>query len=195
MLNNSYSLLGMIKILIWIIRSKIINKNIRLIRFPIDIRGRKRIEFGIKLTTGIGCRLEVFGKDKKKKLFLGSNIQMNDYVHISVMDLVKIGNNVLIASHVYISDNSHGFYHGVKQTSPDIPPISREYFISPVEIGDNVWIGEGVIILPGVKIGKGSIIGAHAIVSKSIPGNSIAVGQPAQVIKRYDYKKGQWIHE
>ena len=154
------------------------------------------IQFGTKLTTGVGCRVEAFIADGNKgcKIKLGDRIQLNDYVHISAISNVYIGNDVLMASHVYISDNSHGIYKGqLKQTSPNIPPIKRPYYTAPVIINDNVWIGEGTIVLPGVNIGEGSIIGAHSIVSTDIPKNSIAVGAPAKVIKIWDSTIESWI--
>ena len=130
---------------------------------------------------------------QKSAVRYDKELQINDYVHISVMSSVSIGDNVLMASHIYIADNSHGFYGGGAQSSPDIPPIKRDYKIAPISIGNNVWIGEGVVIMPGVIIGDGSVIGANSTVTKSIPPNSIAVGQPAKVIKLFDRESQQWI--
>ena len=59
-------------------------------------------------------------------------------------------------------------------------------------IEDNVWLGDNVTVLPGVTIGRGSIIGSNAVVSKSIPPYSIAVGIPARVIKRWDEETKSW---
>ena len=192
MIKNSYSFWGYLRLAIFVIRTKFISSKARIIRFPIEIRGKRFIDFGSRLTTGKGCRLKVFSK-KEKKLFFGNDVQINDYVHISVMSSVSIGDNVLMASHIYIADNSHGFYGGGAQSSPDIPPIKRDYKIAPISIGNNVWIGEGVVIMPGVIIGDGSVIGANSTVTKSIPPNSIAVGQPAKVIKLFDRESQQWI--
>ena len=121
--------------------------------------------------------------DKRKRLIFGNNIQLNDFVHISAIERVEIGDNCLMASHIYISDNSHGIYGGGEnELSPDTPPECREYITSPVKIGKNCWIGEGVIIMPGVTIGDGCVIGAHSIVNCDIPPASIAVGSPARVV-------------
>lgn len=73
-----------------------------------------------------------------------------------------------------------------------IPPKEREYRSSPVKIGKNVWLGEGVIVMPGVEIGDGCVIGAHSIVNKSIPANCIAVGAPAKVVKVYSFEEKCW---
>lgn len=168
-------------------------KNGRLIRLPIDIRGKKHIDFGDKLTTGKFCRIEAIFSDKsdKKSLVFGSEVILNDSVHIAAFESVKIGSNVLIASKVFISDHNHGHY-GKDGSSPLSHPNEREIISSPVIIEDDVWIGEFVSILPGVTIGKGSVIGTMSVVNKSIPPYSIAVGSPAKVIKTYNFTTNQW---
>lgn len=179
-----------------IICSKIIDWRIRIIRRPFILRGRKYIDFGRNLTTGYWCRFEVFPQDNDKRIRLkfGDNIQLNDFVHISAMNCVEIGNCCLIASHVYISDNSHGIYSGNehKHSSPLTSPDHRQYTTSPVKIGNNCWLGEGVIVLPGVTIGDGCVIGAHSVVNKDIPAYSIAVGSPIRIVKQYCFENSCW---
>jgi len=179
------------------IRSRMSYPSTRIIRYPIDVRGRKYIDLGENLTIGKGCRFEVYPHlmkpNEEKKLIFGHDVIINDYVHITALGSVKIGDNVLMASHIYISDCQHGYYQGEKSSDPETPPIKREYLIENVSIEDNVWIGEYVSILPGVTIGKGSVIGANSVVTKSIPPYSIAVGSPAKVIKKYDFKTKVWI--
>jgi acetyltransferase-like isoleucine patch superfamily enzyme len=172
----------------------------RLIRLPFFIRNKKYIKIGLNFTTGPGCRIEALPGENVIKglrnsilIDIGNNVQINDYVHIGSVGNIKIGNNVLIASKVYISDHNHGDYAGELQDSPYVKPMSRTSYSKPIIIGDNVWIGEMVCILPGVEIGKGSIIGALSVVTKSIPENSIAVGSPAIVIKEFDDVSGKWL--
>ncbi len=195
-ISNQYSIFEKIRLAIWLIRTKIISRNARMIRFPFHLRGKKYVKFGHGFTTGYGCRIEAYKCDKLDnsiKISFGDNVQINDYVHVSSISHVDIGNDVLIASHVYISDNSHGSYkNDINDTSPEIPPKNRPYYVSPVKIGDRVWIGEGVIILPGVKIGDGCIIGAHSIVNRDIPANGIAVGSPIKIIKKYSFSSKRW---
>ena len=193
-IRNKYSLSSKIKLGYWLIKTKLICKKARLIRFPFDIRGRKFINFGESLTTGRGCRIEAFSANYSVVLNFGKNVQINDYVHICAMNHVSIGDNVLMASHVYISDNSHGFYKGTdKDSNPNIAPSKRDYNISPTVICDNVWIGEHVVVLPGVTIGKGAVIGANSVVSKDIAEYTIAVGQPAKPIKKYNFDLNRWV--
>ena len=115
-------------------------------------------------------------------------------MHISAIDKVEIGDGCLCASHVYISDNSHGRYEGSDLDSdPDMAPDHREYITAPVKIGENVWLGEGVIVLPGVTIGNGAIIGAHSVVNRDVPSKTIAVGSPAKPVKIYSEEQKKWI--
>lgn len=194
-LKRHYTFGDKIELAIFLLRSKIINRRIRLIRFPIILRGRQFIDFGNALTTGYWCRFEAFPIDdtKRKRIIFGSNIQMNDYVHICALEKVEIGDGCLLASHVYISDNSHGRYSGgISESSPDEAPDHRDYVIAPVKIGKNVWLAEGVIVMPGVIIGDGCVIGAHSVVNKDIPEGCIAVGSPARVIKSYSKESKCW---
>lgn len=167
----------------------------RLIRFPIDIRGKKFINFGKKLTTGYHCRLEAYPIEKNNTTVLtfGNNIQINDFVHIAAAKKVEIGSNVLIASKIFISDICHGEYSDIENmTNPNEHPIERKLYAKPVIIHDDVWIGEMVSILPGVDIGKKTIIGANSVVTKSVPEYSVAAGNPAKVIKKYNFNTKRW---
>lgn len=190
------TLFSFIRLAFLVIRTKLFSRSSRIIRFPIYCRGKRYINWGSKLTTGVGCRIEAMrlSNSKPPELKFGSNVQLNDYVHICALEKIIIGNDTLVASHVFISDNSHGSYKGDENDSdPRISPIEREYVTKPVIIGDKVWIGEGVMVMPGVHIGNGVIIGAHSIVRHDIPENTIAVGNPAKIIKRYDEVTQQWV--
>ena len=191
----SKSLSEIIYLSICKLRTFFVVPSTRIVRFPIDIRGKKFMDFGRKLTTGYYCRLEAYpiGNNNSKVLKFGDNVQINDFVHIAAAKNVEIGNNVLIASKIFISDICHGEYADIENMSdPNEHPNNRKLSAKPVIIHDDVWIGEMVSILPGVEIGKGSIIGANSVVTKSIPEYSIAAGNPAKVIKQYNFNKKQW---
>jgi acetyltransferase-like isoleucine patch superfamily enzyme len=164
------------------------------------IEGTNHIEIGNNFTALVGLRLEAVSQycamSFTPKIIIKNNVVLNDHVHIGAVNYVEIGNNVLMASNVFISDHSHGAYVGLYQSSPEIPPAERALTKNKsVIIGDNVWIGESVSILPGVHIGYGSIIGAHSVVTKDIPPCTIAVGAPAKVIKRYNESSRTWDAE
>ncbi len=165
----------------------------RLIRFPIFLRGKANIRFGRRFVSGYLARLDALGGPGC--IEFGDDVQINDYVHIGAIERVRIGNHVLIASRVFISDHDHGLYGTDPESasSPQQPPAQRIVTGRPVDIGDRVWIGENVSILSGVTIGSGSIIGAGAVVRTDIPANCIAVGVPARVVRRFDFEKKIWI--
>ena len=188
-----YGVFGTIRLLVDILQSKLLFRNIRIIRRPYYIRGRKFIKIGENFTSGVGLRLDGFSRNKQVCITIGNNVQVNDYVHIGAVDSVTIKNNVLIGSKVLITDHDHGFYGlNGRHTNPNIEPSKRELASSPVTIEENVWIGEFVCILPGATIGKGSVIGAMSVVRGHIPEYSIAVGCPAVVKKRFNYESAKW---
>lgn len=193
---NKYDLLAILSLILDVIVTKLRFSNARIIRRPMSVRGKNLIKMGNNFTSGVGLRLEAFSENKMDVavLHIGNNVQVNDYVHIAAGKKVIIGDNVLIASKVFISDHNHGNYSGNEfQDSPESIPEQRKLHFSEVIIEDNVWIGEFVSILPGVVIGRGSIIGTMSVVTKSIPPNSIAVGSPARVMKKYDFITKKWI--
>lgn len=190
-----YGFIGFLKLLWYRLFTALFYPKSRLIRLPFDVRNRSNIDLGVDFTCGKYCRFEAHPRmqDRQSKVIvLGKGVQINDFVHIVGVEKVSIGDNVLIASKVFISDSNHGSYNGEIQTHPDEPPASRTLYTRPIRIEDNVWIGEFVSVLQGVTIGKGSIIGSMSVVSKSIPAYSIAVGSPAKVIKRYNFETLRW---
>lgn len=190
-----YGVSGFIRLVLAKIYTLFFFPNSRLIRIPFDIRNRSNIDLGKNLTCGSFCRIEAHPNRqtrKEKLLIFGDNVQLNDFVHIVAVQRVSIGNNVLMASKIFISDSNHGDYSGDIQSSPEENPIERTLQSDPIVIQDNVWLGEFVTVLKGVTIGKGSIIGSMSVVSKDIPPYSIAVGSPAKVIKKYNFSSKKW---
>lgn len=119
---------------------------------------------------------------------VGENFFANDNLTILDVGKVTIGKNVMIAPNVSIYTAGHPVH-------PDSRNSGYEYGI-PITIGDNVWIGGSVVILPGVTIGNNAVIGAGSVVTKDIPDNAIAAGNPCKVIRtvteadrNYYYKK------
>ncbi len=124
---------------------------------------------------------EFHGNLFSPEIIIGNNVVFNSDVHIGAINKISIGNNVLLASRIYISDHSHG---DITNEALKLPPAKRPLVSKgPVIIEDNVWIGEGVCILPGVTIGEHSIIGANAVVNQSFPPRSVIAGVPAKLIK------------
>ena len=107
-------------------------------------------------------------------------------MHIVAYNELKIGNDVLMASKIFISDSNHGCYTGENQDSPESKPNARPLVCSRVSIGDRVWIGENAVILAGSRIGSGCIVGANSVVKGEFPDNTMIVGSPARVVKYWD---------
>ncbi|MFH0710696.1 MAG: acyltransferase [Pseudomonadota bacterium] len=129
----------------------------------------------------IGAHDEYFGYRYSPILIIGNNVTINFNCHIACINSITIGNDTLISSNVLISDHTHGetncnAFHGIRRTQP---LVSK----GAIVIGNNVWIGEKASILPGVCIGDNTIIGANAVVTKNIPANCIAAGNPAKIIR------------
>ena len=192
---SKYSLYNKVYVAVCVILTKIFYPPARLIRFPLDIRNAKNIRLGKGFTCGHGCRIEACNYSLHKRnvsLSIGENVELNDFVHISAFSRIDIGDDVLIASKVYISDVNHGNVGDSEEYDISIPHRLQQLHAKPISIGENVWIGESVCILGGVTIGKGSIIGAMSVVTRSIPPHSIAVGNPAKVIKNYNHESKSW---
>ena len=125
--------------------------------------------------------------DYGRNIHIGTNVSVNMNCTFVDCNRINIGDNVLIASNVQIYTATHPVELADRLT-PDWNPKSGEYFCRtyalPVKIGNGCWIGGGVIILPGVTIGDGSVIGAGSVVTKDIPANCVAVGNPCRVIRQ-----------
>ena len=106
---------------------------------------------------------------------IGENFYSNYNLIILDCAAVKIGDNVLIGPNVSIYTAGHPIHYEIR---------NQEYeYAFPVIIGDNVWIGGNVVINPGVSIGENSVIGSGSVVTKDIPNNVIAIGNPCKVLR------------
>jgi len=183
-LKSNYSMLDLLRLFWSLLVTKLLFSPARIIRQPTRIRGFSNMKIGKGFTTGQFCRIEAGNIDGKSSstLVFGNGVQINDSCHIAAIEKITIGDNVLIASKVYISDHDHGL---INRDSLLVPPAERELVSAPVFIDSDVWIGEGVIILKGVSIGKGAVIGAGSVVTKDVPSYSVVVGVPGRVIKQF----------
>lgn len=188
-----YGILGILRLFKDFLLTRITWPSARLIRRPVYCRGIHAMVIGNRFTSGPGLRLDAFPLREGVVLKIGDDVQVNDYVHIAAISDVRIGNHVLIASRVFISDHNHGHFDDENPlNAPSVPPALRPLSYKSVHIENNVWIGESVCIMPGVIIGAGSVIGAGAVVTKNIPAGCVAVGNPARVIRRFDQDSCRW---
>ncbi len=115
------------------------------------------------------------GKQGQGEITIGNYCLISPGVRISAARSVHIGDNCMLAANVYVSDSDwHHVYNRIR-------PFRCT---KPVALEDNVWLGESVMVLKGVTIGENSVIGAGSVVTKDIPANVVAAGNPARVIKK-----------
>ena len=116
--------------------------------------------------------------DYGKNIFIGNNFTANFNLTILDINEVHIGDNVMIGPNTTITTVGH----------PLSPKKRRQHLgqASEIRIGNDVWLGANVTVLPGVTIGNNVVVGAGAVVTKDIPDNSLAVGVPARVIKEIE---------
>lgn len=159
-----------------------IGKNVEF-NVPVTANGKGKVEIGDNCMLGFALGVKIGdggfliqARTSNAKITIGKNCGFNNCFNAVANNSITIGNDCLIGTMVEILDSD---FH-------EIDPQKRRNGngkTDPVEIGDNVWIGERCIILKGVKIGDNSIIAPMSVVTKSIPANVIAGGVPAKVIK------------
>lgn len=139
------------------------------------------IESNVELTSW----LSKYGNNTDgPNIIIGNNCYIRRNSHITAVNKIVIGNNLLTGPDVLITDNSHG---RLCEEQIGVPPIRRPiYSKGPVIIGDNVWLGEKSSIMPGVKIGNGVVVAANAVVTHDIPDNCVVAGVPAKIIKQVE---------
>jgi acetyltransferase-like isoleucine patch superfamily enzyme len=154
------------------------------VRHPIYLKNPKYFEIGMGFVAQPGLRIEAwdqYGGEKFRPMIkIGHRVSLNWNVHIGAIDRIEIGDDVLIGSNVLITDHFHGSAADLALTPASRPLKSK----GPVIIEANVLIGEGVCILPNVRIGKGAVIGANAVVTADVPAGAVMGGVPARIINR-----------
>lgn len=104
----------------------------------------------------------------------------------TVIGPVVIGNNVILAQNIVVSGLNHGY------EIIDIPPCDQKTVTNLITINDDVWIGANCVVTAGVTIGKHAVIGAGSVVTKNVPPYSVSVGNPAKVVKLYNFENNKW---
>ena len=156
-----------------------------VIQPPIRLGGEARIAIGDDVFIGPRCWLQVLpdptASADSVALRIGSGTSVVGDCVFSAAASITIGERVLFARGVYVSDHSHRFE---REGSAILDQgIDR---LQPVRIEDGAWLGEHVVVCPGVTIGRGSVVGANSVVTRDVPARAVAAGAPARVIRRLD---------
>lgn len=109
-----------------------------------------------------------------RNIDIGSDCTFSNFVILDAHDRISIGDNCMFANNVTVATATHDY---------TVDPMNSRLKTRPVRINDNVWIGIGATILPGVIVGEGAVIGAMSLVTKDVPARAIVMGVPARVAK------------
>ena len=148
---------------------------------PLRLSGEDRIRVGDGVFLGPDCWLQALpdGENRAIAISIGSGTSMSGMCVISAVRGVFLEESVLLARNVYISDHIH------KYSQTDVPILAQGLDkIKPVLIKRGAWLGQNVVVCPGVTIGVGAVVGANSVVNQDIPDYAVAVGSPAKVVKR-----------
>lgn len=156
-----------------------------------DIRGIERMKFGKNVVIQKDCWLNIAFQNPAEGPMIaideGTNIGRR--CTLSAANRIFIGKYVLIAPNVFIADTHHEYQKlGIPIMHQGITTHTDE-----VTIGDETWIGINAVIMGNVAVGKHCVIGANSVVIKDIPDYSVAVGNPAKVVKMLDVNTVQWV--
>ena len=168
---------------------------IRLNNFPkkfrvekdVTIFNPKCVSFGESCNIGKGAVFAPLGKGYPSRIIVGNRVHIGAMDRIASMNEVLIEDDVLFAAFVHITDHSHEFRNiGI--------PISQQgvFCKGPVCIKRGSWLAFGCHILSGVTVGECSIVAANAVVTKDVPPYTVVAGNPARIVKQYNFETNKW---
>jgi len=158
---------------------------------PMMLTNPRFMHIGKNVVIRHGARMEAIVTDAENlpELRIGDNVNIEQNVHIVCHSNIVIGNDVSITGNCAIVDVTHPFkdVHDPMKIGDRI--LKERSFL---QIGDRSFLGFNAIVLPNVRIGRYCVVGAHALVSRDIPDYSVAAGNPARILRRYDEAREDW---
>ncbi len=149
------------------------------------------IELGEKVYIGHHARIQgvenYLGVRFNPSIIIKDGVSIQQNIHLTCANLIIIGKNTAVAANVTITDIHHPY------DDISLPIEQQKLVVNEVVIGEDCKIYNNVVILPGVHIGKHVTIGANSVVTHNIPDFCVAVGNPAKVMKKYDFEQKKWI--
>jgi acetyltransferase-like isoleucine patch superfamily enzyme len=143
---------------------------------PLEVYGPHNVAIGEHVHVGAGCWFYTAGEHAR--LEIGDRTRMSGLCVLSAAQRVTLGRAVLLGRNVYIADH----IHGVERAGVPVFEQALEK-IAPVEVGDEAWLGQNVVILPGVTVGAGAVVGANSVVGEDVAPRTVVVGAPARVVR------------
>ena len=144
---------------------------------PVELHGSRRIGTGRRLHLYPALYLETVGE---AQINIGNDVVISRGVHIVAFSAVDIGAGSMIGEYASIRDANHDY----AAPGESMPLRQAGHQARPIHIGTNVWIGRGAVILAGVSIGDGAVVGANAVVTRSIAPGEVVGGVPARPLAR-----------
>lgn len=164
--------------------SKIVN--------PLRIKNKKYISVGSHVLIRDGVRIEVirdwFGESFNGSLSIGDDTTIEQRCHIVCAGKLSIGSECVISANVFISD-CHHVYKDI-----NIQVLKQSLEVRETKICDQAFIGYNAVIMPGVTIGRHSIVGANSVVTKNVDDFTVVAGNPAKAIRIFDFEHHSWIN-
>ena len=147
---------------------------------PSEAEKRKELLSKMFAEIGEGCYIEppLHANWAGKHVYFGKNVYANFNLTLVDDNHIYVGDNTLFGPNVVIATAGHPI-------DPELRDKQYQYNI-PVKIGKSCWLGAGVVVLPGITIGNNVVVGAGSVVTKDLPDNVVAVGNPARILRRVD---------
>jgi acetyltransferase-like isoleucine patch superfamily enzyme len=160
-----------------------------VLQLPIRLNGERRIAIGSGVFVGAGSWLQTLeGHGDDVALEIGDGTAIAGTCVLSAAQSVRLGREVLMARNVYISDHIHAYRDPTRAVLAQ--GVTR---IEPVEICDGAWLGQNVVVCPGVRVGVGAVVGANSVVIDDVPDHALAVGAPARVVRAGPTEQGAQV--
>jgi tetrahydrodipicolinate N-succinyltransferase len=154
--------------------------NRTVLMLPLRVKGENRIAIDEEVFIGAGSWLQTHPDEENQAIAIsiGRGTSIAGNCVISAVRGVSIGEDVLLARNVYISDHIHRY----SDLGVPIHAQGKDK-VKPVVIERGAWLGQNVVVCPGVTIGEGAVIGANSVVTKDVPSHCIAAGAPVRILK------------
>lgn len=155
---------------------------------PTELKKREEMLKEMFAEIGEGCYIEppLYANWGGKHVHFGSHVYANFCLSLVDDSHIYVGDHVMFAPRVTVAAGTHPIHPGLRS--------KQAQYNMPVHIGNNVWIGANSVILPGVSIGDNSVIGAGSVVTKDIPANVVAVGNPCKVLREIGERDLEYYH-
>jgi acetyltransferase-like isoleucine patch superfamily enzyme len=156
-------------------------------RHPIDGEVLEALDSG-RLQVGEGTLFEPgcwLTLSPEARIKIGEGCFLNQGVMLAAMELIEIGDHVMLANNCFVGDADHRY-------DDPTQPITHQGFVArgPIRIGSNCWFGVNCVVTGGVTIGERCVIGSNSVVTRDLPPATIAAGAPAKVIREIEFKDG-----